>query len=70
MHEHWAGRDKALKDQQEQLAKLPKCGRLKVPAEGKPEEERDDADKAQVNEANAKVAKCEATEEKKEELKV
>ena len=68
MHEHWAGRDDKLKKEQEVLAKLPKCGRLKVPAESKPEAERDDEEKSQVNEANAKVAKCELKEEKKEEM--
>ena len=70
MHEHWAGRDDKLKAEQEVLAKLPKCGRLKVPAESKPEAERDDEEKSQVNEANAKVAKCELNEEKKEEQKM
>merc|ERR1719240_466890 len=53
MHEHWGARDKAKKALADQLARTPKCTRKKVPADDKPVDGHDSADKAEISEAEA-----------------
>ena len=67
MHEHWGARDKAKKDLADQLAKTPKCTRKKVPADEKPEDGHDSADKAEISQAEAEANNCATMEKKKED---